>query len=206
MRDRTMRLLSLLFSVYSPLYPFYAITLRTLVRMDKLLMGAFILVPLIVYALVGRTGFAVYLVLCLIYLGLQTLWVRFAKEYSIGHGITVYPIHPILRRRISRLVAYTPDGTQLYEVHIDPKLTKNMNNPTRVGMTVVHAARILTSQLSQKDWSTSVIGTTYVPELAQIATRSAKKYIRATTRRSVCPIGSKWLFPKRQWDTFIWEI
>ena len=207
MRDRITRLLSLLFSVYSPLYPIDALFIRILGRRDKWGLIGLALLCIAILGFTGETGLFIFVVAFSTYGGLIQFWTGNSKRYSTCEGITVYPIHAVLRQRITRLTGYKPTGTELYEIHIDPKLVKRVDNPIRAGMLVTRAAKDVTAELGTMRETVSVIGTTYEARLAAVATAGAKRNLQHTVRRQgVCPLGAKWLFPHRIWDTFIWEI
>ena len=206
MRERLIKKLSLLFSVYSPLYPVDAILLRINRNPYSYGMGlAFAL--LLVFFLFGRETELFILAFLLTYVVLHNVWTSLVKRQAVYESLTVYLIHPWLRRHIERLLGYRLSGEQIYEIHIDPSLTRRIDNPVQAGLLVSHEAKQLTKWLQEQDTEVSVIGTTYVPRLAETATVAAKRNLRTTVRRpGHCPIGSKILYPNKSWDTFVWEI
>ena len=207
MRDRVMTGLSLLFSVYSPLYLVDAFVLRALARRDKLMLLALTCLLFLSLGLFGRGGLFVFSLSLFGYVALQDLWTRLAKRYYSYGSVTAYPIHPALRHQVTRLTGYRPKGTRLYEIHIDPQLLQRVTNGVQAGVMVLHDAKRFTTKLRDQETSVSVIGTTYEARLAQTATFGARKNLKETVHKSgTCPLGSKILYPKKQWDTFVWDI
>lgn len=203
---RTIQILSLLFSVYSPLYAVGVILLRV-DRGSLRYAWGLVLFLLISFVLYGETGIAFVGGSLLLYVSLHHVWVRLARPYSGQTSLSVYPIHPWLRRRITKLTGYRPVGVELYEIHIDPTLLKHAENKVQAGVKVLHDAKHFTEELRKSPAPTSVVGTTYEAKLAELATSGARKNIKKTVHiPNVCPLGSKFLYPKKEWDTFIWEI
>lgn len=207
MRDRVMTGLSLLYSVYSPLYLVDAFLLRALARRDKLMLVVLTCLLFLSLGLFGRMGVLVLSMFFVGYVALQDIWTRMAKRYYSYGSVAAYPIHPALRPQVTRLTGYRPKGTRLYEIHIDPQLLRRVTNGVQAGVMVLHDAKRFTTKLRDQETSVSVIGTTYEARLAQTATFGARKNLRETVHKSeTCPLGSKVLYPKKQWDTFVWEI
>lgn len=207
MRDRVMTGLSLLFSVYSPLYLVDALVLRALARRDKLMLLALTCLLFLSMGLFGRTGFLGFSMFFIGYVALQDLWTRLAKRYYSYGSVTAYPIHPALRPQVMRLTGYRPKGNRLYEIHIDPQLLRRVSSGVQAGVMVLHDAKRFTKKLADQQSPVSVVGTTYESRLAQTATFGARKNLKKTVHKSgTCPLGSKVLYPKKQWDTFVWEI
>ena len=206
MRKRVIQALSLLFSVYSPFYVLDAVLLRINRGSTRYLvgLGLLLLVDLIAF---GRTGVYILAGLFIVYMSLHNVWTRIAKQYSGLNSLSAYPIHPWLRGRVSRVTGYFPAGIQLYEIHIDPTLLKRIKNETQAGVQVLHDAKRFTATIRELGVPTSVIGTTYEARLAELATSGARRNLKETVqKRNVCPVGSKLLYPEREWDTFVWEI
>lgn len=206
MRKRVIQAFSLLFSVYSPFYVLDAVLLRINRGSTRYLVGLslFLLVILIIF---GRTGVYILGGLFVVYMSLHNVWTQIAKQYSGLNSLSAYPIHPWLRGRVTRVTGYCPAGIQLYEIHIDPTLLKKVRNETQAGVQVLHDAKRFTATIRELGVPTSVIGTTYEAQLAELATFGARKNIKETVRkRGVCPFGSKLLYLEREWDTFVWEI
>lgn len=206
MRERLIKKLSLLFSVYSPLYPVDAILLR--INRNPFSYGMGLAFALLLLLFIFGRGTVISVIILLVgYIVLHHVWTYLLKQSRPYESLTVYPIHSWLRRRIERLVWYRPLGHQIYEIHIDPSLTRRIDNPVQAGLLVSHEAKQLTKWLKEHDTEVSVIGTTYVARLAETATVAAKRNLRTTVRRpGHCPIGSKILYPNKSWDTFVWEI
>lgn len=205
MRERTTKILSLLFSVYSPLY-LASVILIKINRSPKYGVGVGLSL-LLIDALFGQTTGYIVIGIFLLYITLYTLWIWLIQKNTRLGSLYAYPIHPWLYRRVDYLCGYHPMGHELYEIHIDPKLLKRVPDTIQAGVMVLHDAKHFTAELKQKKESTSVVGTTYEGKLAKVATSGARKNIKSIVhKQGVCPPGSKLLYPQKEWDTFIWEI
>lgn len=206
MKKKTILALSLLFSVYSPFYVGDAVLLRINRGSTNYLVGLGFS-SVVVLMIFGRTGVSILAELFGLYMALHSVWTRLAKGYSGLNSLSAYPIHPWLRGRVTRVTGYCPTGIQLYEIHIDPTLLKRVKNETQAGVQVLHDAKRLTASIRELNVPTSVIGTTYEARLAELATSGARRNLKETVhKRNVYPVGSKLLYPEREWDTFVWEI
>jgi hypothetical protein len=214
-------MLSLAFSIYSPTYPLISILLRLILQWERKVVIAFLFFTFIGTWLVawisgnvsfGEVFFVFVAVLLLLFVISYSIWIYLAKHhYRVKEALVVYPLHERLRPWVARNIDYVPVGTQLFELHLDPTLIKQVEkggmDHVRAGVRVAHAARHLTTSLLALDATASVIGTTYEPRLAETATLAVKKQLRQRIDRpGVCPLGERRLFPNKTWDTFVWEL
>lgn len=226
--DTLIKTLSLVYSVYSPVYPLVAVMLRLLSRRERKKMVAifiaFVIAAIVVDFLavlvknasrhvnIVHDGLAIIYIPIVLFIGTHSLWVYLAKhQYRVDEALVAYPLHERLRPWIARTIGYVPVGKQLVELHIDPALIKQVEKDdmdhVRAGVKVAHAARHLTTSLLALNATASVIGTTYEPRLAETATLAVKKHLHSRIDRpGVCPLGERRLFPNKTWDTFVWEL
>ncbi|MCF8567431.1 hypothetical protein LLE49_22185 [Alicyclobacillus tolerans] len=208
MRQNLIKGLSLLFSVYSPLYPADALLLRLMKGRYAIAwaVGLSMLILLLDGIFGEGTGFTVAILL-LSYITLHNVWTFLLKRYGRFGSLMVYPIHSWLRTRVQRMTGYRLKGTQLVEIHIDPILTKRVKSNVQAGLMIARDAKRMTQKWTASGETVSVVGTTYEGRLAEVATTKALRNVKRTIRKpGKCPWGSKLLYPNKSWETFIWEI
>ncbi|EPZ47896.1 MULTISPECIES: hypothetical protein [Alicyclobacillus] len=201
--DRLVKLLSLVFSVYSPLHVLTVVLTYLMHRRSK-----YILFPLFILLIVSFDGIfktddgleilAGFAVLTGLYMG----WVKILRQdYMVG-SIVAYPIHPWLNGRVRKLTGYSNVSRAIYELHIDPRLERSVSG-VKAGLRVARDAK----QISQQLRGHTAVGTTYEGDLMQMATKYTGSNVRTIVRlENVRPWSETALFPKKKWDTFIWEF
>ena len=221
MLNRLTKMLSLVFSIYSPAYPLVSIILRLVLRGERKLLinslifyitGGWVIALISENAGLGEIFWVAVAVILFLFLAFYNGWVYLAKHhYRVDEALLAYPLHERLKPWVARNIDYVPVGKQLVELHVDPTLLKRIEKGdvghVQAGVKVTHAAQRLTIGLLTLDATVSVIGTTYVPRLAETATLAVKKHLHSRIDRpGVCPSGERRLFPNKTWDTFVWEL
>lgn len=218
--DRIMLILSCFFSVYSPFATLPALLLRAQRKGEKIIfwfislivIGFFVLIHLFGADQATKLYFA-FEVLLVAYALFHVMWIGLAKRYyMINDALLAYPIHPLLRKRIERIVKQPLKGELLLEIHVNPTLEKQIEkgkeSHEKGGMKIGRAAKQFTSKLSLCPTTVTVIGTTHMNKMAKTMTRAAKKYIQEPDKEPIdaYTLGSKWQYPKKEWKTFVWDI
>ncbi|MCL6633549.1 MAG: hypothetical protein K6T63_13075 [Alicyclobacillus herbarius] len=207
--DRLTRWLSLLFSVYSPLYNVMAFLEWLMLRVRGrvvLLLTVPVLegVSLFVPSTVQEPILASMGVMLLLAFMLQVAWARAMEHYTLSL-LACYPLHPALRSRVCRFTGYTPGG-DLYEVHVSPKAFKAIESDHReiIRRTQRDAERI-TLHCAERSRQFAISGVTYTGGFGRVGYHAVQHLLQeAWCGRFPPRFGQRLLYPGKSWSGFVW--
>lgn len=200
--DRLVRALSLLFSVYSPLYFLSVFLILLTQRKSKFYLIPILLMLLLVVSKYQNWVAGCFLVLLCVITGLHNLWVWVLRRHYLVGSIFAYPLHPWLYKRVRKITGYTNLSRKIYELHIDSRLSRS-NDGVRAGLRVVKDARRVSRRLAGQ----TAVGTTYEGALMQTATAHTSLSIKSMKHLpGVSTRGQRILYPHQSWDTFVWDF
>ncbi|SFU96107.1 hypothetical protein SAMN05421543_11597 [Alicyclobacillus macrosporangiidus] len=207
--DKLIRWLSLLFSVYSPIYDVMASLQWLLLRgRGKLVLavGTFIITATCLYAPASvRTSILLSIaVVIMMTMILQTIW-TWAMNHRTLSLLVVCPLHPALRSRIHRATGIELAG-DLYEVHVSPRKVKELlHDQKEIVRRTRQDAEIITHQCLAAGRPFAITGVTYTDAFGRVGYRAVKHLLKEVYNGAF-PIrfGQRLLYPGKSWSVFIW--